>query len=391
MTTGADRTRGVMVVDDDILSVSSPTGSTTVQEAMKQAKAKSSSTTTTTKAVITTSADLLVPPPSVPSTTEPTSVPASIPSSPSLLGAADENLNPMPPVDRTSVENILRDSRMAAVEEWHRTRSVEKEMSLEDKVLLVETRLVDEIRGGPSEAVMNYINVLEKIGEHQASPDTAVGAAVGAGNWDLAYSSAPVAPFFSLPRLLARFLVGVSAKVESGGKNVVYRAIFKFFDWFPRLRRTQKAVVSVSVDSPRKTVEVMSGRPRFTLGKLFSFVLPKLPSFGKKKTVGAAAAAAAAAVPDEKPRLTNTCTYLGAHLKICRLVRTPGVSADPLLAVFLRGKAGGKGRVGGGMTEDEGEELLVAGRGGVGEANRESGNASGRWAKTTKAGKPSMA
>ncbi|KAM3574478.1 hypothetical protein VYU27_003584 [Nannochloropsis oceanica] len=384
MTTGADRARGVIVVDDDVLSVSSPTSATTVQQAMKQAKAKSR--ITTTKAVITTAADLLVPPPSAPSTTEPTSAAASttISSPPSLLGAADANLNPMPPVDRTSVENILRDSRMAAVEEWHRTRSVEKEMSLEDKVLLVETRLVDEILAGPSEAIMNYINVLEKIGEHQATPDTTVGAAVAAGNWDLAYSSAPVAPFFSLPRMLARFLVGVSAKVESGGKNVVYRSIFKFFDWFPRLRRTQKAVVSMSADSPRKTVEVMSGRPRFTLGKLFSFVAPKLPSFGKKK-------AAPATLPGEEPRLMNTCTYLGAHLKICRLMRTPGVSADPLLAVFLRGKAEGNGRVGGEMTEDEGEELLVTGRGGVGGAKSGSGKIFGRWAKASKGGNPSTA
>jgi len=350
MTTGADRARGVLVVDDDILSVSSPTGATTVQEAMKQAQAKAKITThpTPTKAVITTAEDLLV----VSSPPFPSTVSASIPPS---LPPVDDDLNPMPPVDRKSVEHILRDSKMAAVEEWHRTRSAEKDMSLEDKVLQVESRLVDEIRAGPSEAIMNYISVLEKIGEHQAAPDTAVGAAVSAGSWDLAYTSAPVSPFFSLPRLLARFLVGVSAKVEVGGKSVVYRAIFKFFDWFPRLRRTQKAVVSVSVDSPRKTVEVMSGRPRFTLGKLFSFVAPKLPSFGGGKKKGS--------VPMEEPKLTNMCTYLGAHLKICRLTRTPGVSAEPLLAVFLRGKvagkAGGRAKVGGEVMEEEEEELLM--------------------------------
>jgi len=381
MTTGADRARGVLVVDDDILFVSSPTGATTVQEAMKQAQAKAKITThpTSTKAGITTAEDLLV----VSSPPFPSTVPASIPPS---LPPADDDLNPMPPVDRKSVEHILRDSKMAAVEEWHRTRSAEKDMSLEDKVLLVESRLVDEIRAGPSEAIMNYISILEKIGEHQAAPDTADGAAVSAGSWDLTYSSAPVSPFFSLPRLLARFLVGMSAKVEMGGKSVVYRAIFKFFDWFPRLRRTQKAVVRVSMDSPRKTVEVMSGRPRFTLGKLFSFVAPTLPSFGGGKK---------GSVPVEEPKLTNMCTYLGAHLKICRLTRTPGVSAEPLLAVFLRGKvagkAGGRAKVGGEMMAEEEEELLMFGQGGVVGGNRNSGKLFGRYGKTPKGGRPSMA
>ena len=35
---------------------------------------------------------------------------------------------------RKSVDDILRESKMAAVEEWHRSKEEEKEMSLDEKV-----------------------------------------------------------------------------------------------------------------------------------------------------------------------------------------------------------------------------------------------------------------
>lgn len=316
MTTGADRARELA---KETMMVSAPSATTTVQEAMKQAAAKAAPAAASPK----------VPEPLAASMTPP---------SPTLKGAADADVNPMPPLDRKSVENILRDSKMAAVEEWHRTRSVEKEMSLEEKVALVESRLVEEIQAGPSEAITNYVKVLEKIGEHQAAPGT-LGAPSATGRWDLAYSSTTIAPFFFLPRFLARFLVSISAKVE--GKVVVYRTIFKLFEWFPRLRRTQKATLNAI--TPRKTVEVLSGRPRYALGRLVSFVQPRLPSFRRKGTP--------APKEPEAPKLVNTCTYLGSQLKICRL-STPSVEAEPLVTVFVRGK--------GAAAADE-EEMLVLG------------------------------
>jgi hypothetical protein len=82
------------------------------------------------------------------------------------------------------------------------------------------------------------------------------------------------------------------------------------------------------------------------------------------------------------------------------LARTPGVSAGPLLAVFLRGKvggkAGGRAKVGGEMMEEEEEELLMFGQGGLNNnSGRSAGSGSGkafdRYGKTPKGGRPSMA
>lgn len=337
MTTRADRSRGVLVVDG-VEDLTMPAATTTVQEAMRQAASQRP------KALIDTAEELRIGP--LETTVSPRMV---TPPSPTLTGAAEEDLNFMPPADRSSVEHILLDSKTAAVEEWHRTRSLEQEMSLEDKVLAVESRLMDEIRAGPSEAILNYVTVLERIGEHQALPGK-TSVSEGPQRWDLAYSSLPVSPFLSLPRFLARFLVNVAVKMEGGGKTVVFQAVFKFLEWFPRLRRTQTATVSVL--TPRKSVEVMNGRPRFRLGRLFTITQPRL----RLPFIRNAKKATDSLAP---PELTDTCTYMGAHLKICRWTRSPGVSAEPLLAVFFRGHSPAKNQEWG--VEEEGEVRLTCG------------------------------
>lgn len=238
---------------------------------------------------------------------------------------SEDELNSHP--DRRSVDTILRDSKAAAVEEWHRSKTVEKEVTLEEKVQLMENRLVDEIRAGPSTGLLNYVDLLEKIGEQQRTTTTTTTSSSSTtaaaetksqalepkpqgGRWDLAYSSRPISPFFALPQWLTRFLVGLSATVEFDGKAVVYRAIFKFFDWFPKLRRTQR--VTVQAVSPHKSVEKFATRPRFTLGRWFSFLTPKF-LWSKSHS------------SQDPPKVVNTCTYLGSKLKICRIAQSPAV------------------------------------------------------------------
>ena len=192
--------------------------------------------------------------------------------------------------------------------------------TIDEKVGLLERRLVDEIRAGPGAGIIGCVEVLEKIGEAQLPAAAATDMAAAGGRWDLAYSSGPVAPLLALPRWLARFLVGLSATVEATAAapspndnnkvSVVYRAVFKFLDWLPRLRRTQRATVEAS--SPRQHVEVLAAPPRFTIGRgRFSFALPRFLA-----PLGTAAAAGRAGMA---PRLTSSCTYLGSQLKICRL------------------------------------------------------------------------
>lgn len=225
--------------------------------------------------------------------------------------------------DRSSVETMLRDSKAAAVEEWHRARTATTEAgdgikgkpasALDEKAAQLEARLVEEIRAGPGEGIMGCVDLLEKVGETQLA--TPAQAAAETGRWDLAYSSGPVASLLALPRWLARFLVGLSATVDTSNNGkvaVVYRAVFKFLDWLPRLRRTQRAAVQPGA-SPRQQAEVLSGRPRFTLGKRLSFTLPRFLA-----KLGTAADVVEAG---EAPRLTSSCTYLGSQLKICRVAR----------------------------------------------------------------------
>ena len=185
------------------------------------------------------------------------------------------------------------------------------------QVGLVESRLLNEVKqGGSNTNVMEYVNVLEKIAEQQKALPVAFSSN---GKWDLAYSSLPPCQFlsFSSPKWLSHFLVSFSATVDMDGKSIIYRTIYRFFfSWFV-LRRMQQASIQPMSPSSRRSVEIL-GQPRFTLGRLFSWVLPRRAD--RDRLVR---------------RLVNNCTYLGSNLKICRITR-PTVSSEPSVAVFLR-------------------------------------------------------
>jgi predicted house-cleaning noncanonical NTP pyrophosphatase (MazG superfamily) len=72
---------------------------------------------------------------------------------------------------RKSVEDILVESKMQAVEEYHRAKTEDKKMSFEEKVALLEDKLLEEIHTTPSDAanptVPEFIEVLERVGEQQ--------------------------------------------------------------------------------------------------------------------------------------------------------------------------------------------------------------------------------
>lgn len=168
----------------------------------------------------------------------------------------------------------------------------------------MEKRLVNEIQSGSTSDVMEYVSVLEKIGEQQKTALTV--QASPTGRWSLAYSSIPRFEYLSIPKWLGRFLVSFSAKVDMDGKSIIYRIVFRFLKWVPQLRRLQQGSVQTMSPSSRKSVEIL-GQPRFSLGRLFSWALPRRA--------------------DRDPiRLTNNCTYLGSKLKICRITR-PTVSS----------------------------------------------------------------
>lgn len=77
---------------------------------------------------------------------------------------------------RKSVEDILVESKMQAVEEYHRAKTQDKKMSFEEKVTLLEDKLLEEIGGTasePSSTVAEYVEVLERVGEQQQKLRTA--------------------------------------------------------------------------------------------------------------------------------------------------------------------------------------------------------------------------
>lgn len=128
--------------------------------------------------------------------------------------------------------------------------------------------------------------------------------------WELVYTSDPKSKLYAVPKLLSPFVSGFRQEVNVERKAVIYSTMFRILSWLPSIRREQRATVIPTGN--RKSAQTLE-RASYIIGNAFRFggrkIKSTIPFLSNVKSKPEA----------DNTRLTEKCTYLGRHVKICQL------------------------------------------------------------------------